>query len=176
VNTAVLPSTLLLTVLLSVGLFFFIRASVKDRTQTVKLESEQSEASLMTQLQQYFTRRSYQIVSIDPEQKQIKFEGFVRPSFFLAIFLTLLAAAGILCLSLVLSFFLPSSGSIFLGFILLAPGAGVFYWKKAGRKERVAIALVATASEKQPFSKISVTAHRDELIELQQNLRLKPSE
>ncbi|TVP59945.1 MAG: cofactor assembly of complex C subunit B, partial [Nodularia sp. (in: Bacteria)] len=30
-DTAIVPSTLLLTLLLSVGLFFFIRASTKDR-------------------------------------------------------------------------------------------------------------------------------------------------
>jgi hypothetical protein len=34
-NTAVLPSTFVLTLLLAVGLFFFIKASVKDRTEQV---------------------------------------------------------------------------------------------------------------------------------------------
>ncbi len=84
-NTAILPSTLLLTVLMAVGLVFFIRASVKDRTQKVELVSEQAEASLMTQLQQYFAQRSYQVVKVDAEQNQVIFEGFVRPSVFLAI-------------------------------------------------------------------------------------------
>ncbi len=64
-NTAIRPSILVITLLMSVGLIFFIRASVKDRTQKVKLVSEQAEASLMAQLQQYFAQRSYRVVSVD---------------------------------------------------------------------------------------------------------------
>ncbi|MBD0390148.1 MAG: cofactor assembly of complex C subunit B, partial [Nostoc sp. C3-bin3] len=40
-DTAILPSTFVLTFLLAVGLFFFIRASTKDRTETARLISEQ---------------------------------------------------------------------------------------------------------------------------------------
>ncbi len=56
-DTAILPSTLLLTVLLSVGLFFFIRASTKDRLEIAQLVSEQDEAALLPQLQEYFRLR-----------------------------------------------------------------------------------------------------------------------
>jgi len=176
-DTAVLPSTLLLTVLLSIGLMFFIRASTKDRTETVKLVSEQAEASLMPQIQQYFAQRSYQVAAIDPVQNQVTFEGLVRPSWFLAVFLTLLAAAGILCLSLVLSLLFPSSGQVFLGLLLLAPVAGVFYWQGAARPEKVSLKLETINSEQQSSgSKITVIAHRDELHELQKALELTKSE
>ena len=47
-DAAVLQSTFLLTLLLSVGLFFFIRASTKDRTEVMRLGSEQDENTLMT--------------------------------------------------------------------------------------------------------------------------------
>ncbi|HSF73309.1 MAG TPA: cofactor assembly of complex C subunit B, partial [Microcoleus sp.] len=47
-NTAVLPSTFVLTLLLAVGLFFFIKASVKDRIEQVKLASESAQESLLT--------------------------------------------------------------------------------------------------------------------------------
>lgn len=176
-NTAILSSTLLLTLLLSVGLFFFIRASVKDRTQEVKLVSEQTEASLMAQLQQYFVQRSYRVARVDAEQNQVTFEGFVRPSLFLAIFLTVLAATGILCLALILSLLFSSLRAIFLGLVLLSPAAGFFYWKGAARNEQVSLKLEATKSEKsQSQSQITVIAHRDELIELQRALQLKPCE
>ena len=91
-NTTILSSTLLLTLLLAVGLFFFIRASVKDRTEQVKLIAEQPEESLLTQLQEYFDQRAYRIDSVDAATNHVTFSGFVRPSWFLAIFLTLLAA------------------------------------------------------------------------------------
>lgn len=112
-NTAIRPSILVLTLLMSVGLIFFIRASVKDRTQKVKLVSEQAEASLIAQLQQYFAQRSYRVVRVDAEQNSVTFEGEVLPSYFLAIFLTLLAASGILCLALVLSMLFPSLSGFF---------------------------------------------------------------
>jgi Flp pilus assembly protein TadB len=175
-NTFIIPSTLLLTLLMMVGLFFFIRASVKDRTQEVKLVSEQAEASLMVQLQQYLQERSYKVAKVDAAHNSVTFEGIVRPSVFLAIFLTLLAAAGILCLALVLSLLFPSLSKFFLWLVLLSPAAGFFYWKSAGRKEQLSLKMESPKSESQSQSKITVIAHRDELIQLQRALQLKPSE
>ena len=171
-----ISSTLMLTLLLSVGLFFFIQASVKDRTQAVKLISEQPQESLLAQLQEYFTGRSYRIAAVDATQNQVTFEGFVRPSWFLAMFLTLLAAIGILCLALVLSMLFPGLGILFLGLELLSPLAGVFYWQKAGRQEKVSLKLEDIADEGITRSLITVTAHRDELAVLQQTLNLQASE
>ncbi|MCP6757910.1 MAG: cofactor assembly of complex C subunit B [Fischerella sp. CENA71] len=174
-DTAILPSTLMLTLLLSVGLFFFIRASTKDRTEVAQLVSEQDEATLMSQLREYFRARSYRVAAVDPEQNQVIFEGNVRPSWFLAIFLTVLAATGILCLSLVLSQLFPSRSIFFLGMVLLSPLSGIFYWKKARKLEKVSLKVETTPSEPPSSSTITVTAHRDELIELKKALKLKSS-
>jgi UPF0716 family protein affecting phage T7 exclusion len=87
-----------------------------------------------------------------------------------------LAALGILSLSLVLSLLYPTFTSFFLGLVLLAPAAGVFYWKKAGRSEQVSLTVEAVPTQETGAqSLITVTAHRDELRELQQALQLKPS-
>ncbi len=173
-NTAILPSTLFLTLLLAVGLFFFIRASVKERLQQVRLVSGQPEPALIAQLQQYFQARSYQVTSSNAQQHQVTFEGIVRPSVFLAIFLTLLAAVGSMCLVLVVSLLFPRPSIFLFALVLMSPIAGIFYWKKAGRKERVSLKLEAIDSEKtQPQSQITVIAHRDELLELQKALNLK---
>lgn len=99
-NTATLPSLFVITLLLAVGLFFFIRASVKDRIEQVKLTAQESEESLLTLLQQYFEQRAYRVAAVDAAINQVTFQGFVQPSWFMAIFLTLLAACGTLCLSL----------------------------------------------------------------------------
>lgn len=159
-----------------VGLFFFIRASVKDRTQQMQLIAEEPEELLLPQLQEYFDQRAYQVVAVDAAQEQVTFQGFVRPSWFLAIFLTALAACGWICLALVLSFLYPSVGKIFLALsLLVAPAAGVFYWTKAGRVEQVSLKVEALAGEGQAErSLITVTAHRDEVIQLQRALPLKP--
>ncbi|NMG07935.1 cofactor assembly of complex C subunit B [Brasilonema sp. UFV-L1] len=172
-DTATVPSTLLLTFLLSVGLFFFIRASTKDRTETTQLVSEQDEATLMSQLKEYFQTRFYRVAAVDPKQNQVTFEGIVRPSWFLAVFLTLLAAVGLLCLSLVLSILFPNLSTVFLGMVLFSPVSGIFYWKKAGKLEKVSLKVEAAQSDQHSSSQITVTAHRDELIELRKALRLK---
>jgi hypothetical protein len=172
-DTAILPSTLLLTLLLSVGLFFFIRASTKDRTETAQLVSSLDEASLLPQLKEYFRMRSYRVAAVDPVENQVTFEGLVKPSWFLTIFLTLLAAAGILCLSLVLSLLFPHLSTLFLGMVLLSPLSGIFYWKKAERHELVLLKVEETQSKQHPSSKITVIAHRDELIELRRALHLE---
>ncbi len=174
-SAPILPSTFLLTLLLGVGLLFFIRASVKDRTEEVKLASAQAEESLVAQLQQYFAQRSYRVAAADESQKQVTFEGYVQPSVFLAIFLTLLAAVGILCLALVLAILFPKWGSLFFCLLLLAPAAGVFYWKGARRLEKVFLKLESPTGERSG-SLITVKAHRDELAELQRALSLIPGE
>jgi hypothetical protein len=176
-QTPILVSTALLTVLLSVGLFFFIRASTKDRIQVVKLVTEQQEESLLEQLQQYFTQRAYRLAAVNAEQHQITFEGLVRPSVFLAIFLTFLAAIGILCLTLIGSFLFPETARALPVLAIFSPAAGIFYWRKAGRQEQVSLQVETLGNGSAVTqSLLTVTAHRDELAELKRTLSLKPLE
>lgn len=170
----VLPSTFVLTSLMVVGLFFFIKASVKERIQQEKLIAPQEAESLLTQLQLHFSSRAYRVAQTNPEENQIIFEGLVRPSGFLAIFLTLLTAVGLLCLALVLSMIVPQNGQWFLGLVILSPLTGLFYWQRARRIEQVSLKLVAAVdSVTQPQSIITVRGHRDELATLKQSLGLK---
>lgn len=177
-DTPILSSTFFLTLLLCVGLFFFIRASVKDRTEQLEFVTQRSQEEAIAQLQGYFDRRAYQVAELDARSDRVTFEGFVRPSWFLAIFLTLLAAIGMGSLALVLWMLLPQGGSAFLGLILLSPIAGWFYWKKAGRLERVSLQIqaIAAADDRPTQHRITVTGHRDELAVLKQTLELSPCE
>ncbi|WP_421657411.1 cofactor assembly of complex C subunit B [Leptothermofonsia sp. ETS-13] len=176
-DISVLSSTFLLTLLLSIGLLFFIRASVKDRTQMMKLVSTQSEELTLEQLQQYFAGRAYQVASINEARNQVTFEGIVRPSLFLAFFLTLLAAIGVLCLALVLSILLPQLTWALMGMVLFAPAAGAFYWRGARRPEKVFLKVDALESSSESVrSIVTVMAHRDEIKELQRSLALVPTE
>jgi hypothetical protein len=172
-DSTVLQSTFLLTLLLSVGLFFFIRASTKDRTEVMRLVSEQDENTLMSSLKEYFRSRAYRVLAIDAAKNQVTFEGFVSPSWFLAVFLSVLAAVGLGCLALVLSLLFPNFGQIFLLLVLLSPLSGLLYWKKSGRLEKVSLKIENIPSGQNFSSTITVTAHRDELAELQRALQLK---
>jgi Flp pilus assembly protein TadB len=172
-QTSILTSTAFLTLLLAAGLFFFIRASAKDRTEVARLVAEQPEEALLEQLQNYFVQRAYQLKAVDAAKNQVTFEGAVRPSLFLAIFLSLLAAIGIFCLLLVVSFLVPDGGNWLFLLVLFAPAAGLFYWRRAGRLEQVLLRVNPLAEEGHPKSLLTVTAHRDELAELRQALELR---
>lgn len=176
-DTAVLASTFLLSLLLLVGLIFFIKASVKDRIEEAKFVVNQPEDTLLSHLQTYFSDRAYQVKAIDAALNQVTFEGFVRPSVFLAVFLTLLAGCGGLCLALVLSTVVPKLSYLFLSLVLLSPLAGKFYWNQAGRPEQVVLRLTSPSTAEPLLQhQLTVTAHRDELAELQRALDLQPLE
>lgn len=171
----IISSTLLLTILVTIGLLFFIRGSVRDRTEQAQLVTGEQEDSLLPKLNQYFQQRAYKVISVDTDSNRVTFEGFVRPSWFLAIFLTVLAAIGFFCIALVLSVLYPSTGNMILGLVVFSPLAGVFYWRGAGRVERVLLQVeTIEQGENQGNSLLTVTAHRDELTQLTQALSLKP--
>lgn len=186
-SSSLVSSTLIPTLLLFIGLFFFIKASVKDRTETITLPAVSDQ--MLTQLEEYFTQRAYRLTSTDSQllpdsasspsgvnrtHNRIIFEGFVRPSLFMAIFLTLLAAVGLCCGSLVLSILFPQWNVVVFGLVLLSPIAGIFYWQKAGRTEQVSLLIETTpdAESQHRTSAIAITAHRDELAQLQKVLPL----
>jgi hypothetical protein len=173
---SVISSTFFLTVLMVIGMGFFIRAAAKDRTQVVTLRSGDDGDQLLAALKQYFADRAYQVDRIDPDSNKVTLSGQVRPSVFLAVFLSVMAAVGGLCLGLLLTMVVPSlSGSIGLVFVALAPGAGWLYWRKAGRTEQVAFVLDETTTLASG-SLLRVSAHRDELESLQRSLNLTVQE
>ncbi|ELR99345.1 Protein of unknown function (DUF3529) [Gloeocapsa sp. PCC 73106] len=156
-----------------VGLFFFIRASVKERIEELVLISKLPEETLKPQLQNYFESRAYRIKTLDAQNNRVVFEGFVRPSWFLAILLSVLAAFGLLSLALVISLLNPHLSFLGLIFPLLAPVAGIFYWKNAGRLEEVVLQIKSlTDSHDDSKTQIEIKAHRDELLTLQKSLKI----
>jgi hypothetical protein len=158
-----------------VGLFFFIRASTKDRIEQMILETNDSEAALLPRLEEYFKERAYRIAAVDRETDIITFEGLVRPSVFLAVLLTGLAAIGSMCLALVLAMVLPDIGNLFWGLLLVAPLAGWFYWAGSTRTEQVRLRVKA-AIEPTATTQIEISGHRDELAVFQSALQLSAHE
>jgi hypothetical protein len=161
-----------------IGLVFFIRASVKDRTKQIQLLPAESADVLIKKLQDYFEARAYQLTSVDPQAKQVTFKGYVQPSLFLALLLSFLALVGLSCLTLVLFLLFPDFNRLYWLLLLIAPFAGVFYWQKAGRWENIMLQVITT-SDREAFSEgnrpnlVRITAHRDELIQLQENLAVE---
>ncbi len=149
-----------------IGLFFFLRGSIKDRTQIVTLKCQDTEDNILSYLRDYFINRSYQVKAIDTQTNKVTLEGLVSPSIFLTVFLSFLAGCGLFCFALVLSMLFSTESTTFLALLILAPIAGFFYWKGSSRVEQVAFRLDSEV-EKSTDTIITIQAHRDELIQLQ---------
>ncbi|MDB9528040.1 cofactor assembly of complex C subunit B [Oscillatoria sp. CS-180] len=181
---AALPSAFGLTFLLFIGLGFFIRASVKDRTETATYSAVLNDVMLMEDLQKYFSERAYRVTSIDAESGQISLAGKVGASIVLAIFLGSLAAIGLFCLGLVLAIAFPRLGYAPYGLLILSPIAVWFYWRGATRVEQVTFQILSPESSLSTqdkaidsnITRLLVSAHRDELAVMESKLPLKRDE
>lgn len=105
--SVVLPSTLLLTLLLSTGLVFFLRASSKDRTTAMVISSYRPSLPLLRDLDNWLAKRGWQVVRTRPEQRHLVYEGHVAASVPLAVLLAVLGCCGGLALGLVIGQVLP---------------------------------------------------------------------
>ncbi|MGD1861782.1 MAG: cofactor assembly of complex C subunit B [Leptolyngbyaceae cyanobacterium] len=177
------PSVFGLTFLLFIGLFFFIRASTKDRTETALYTTSLTDVTLLEKLQMYFSNRAYRVTAVDADSGKISLEGKVRASLFLAIFLGSLAAIGLFCLALVMTISAPQLGVVPYGLLLLSPLASWFYWQGATRFEQVSFQVLPPITKTDmdtiaaaAGSRLRITAHRDELIALAAQLPLKRQE
>lgn len=163
-------STLLLTILLFVGLISFLRGSIRDRTTDALFNGDQlTDDRLLMQVRDHFQQRAYRVVEIDPERDIAILFGQVRPSIFLAVFLTILAAIGLICLGLVLEILIPDLQNLWIWLIVASPIAGVFYWRGTPRERQVSFQLL-------PDAKLKVRAHKDEIAELERSLKLEKLE
>ncbi|MEM8610691.1 MAG: cofactor assembly of complex C subunit B [Cyanobacteria bacterium P01_H01_bin.105] len=162
-ESAVSQSTFFLTMLLGVGLFFFIKAATKDRTEIAEFVTDQSSEVLHQKLLNYFENRAYRLVpETSAKDDWVKLVGLVRPSIFLAIFLAFLAAVALMCFALVLATLFSNYGAFFFSLILLSPIAAIAYWKQAKREEQVAFRI--NVAEKGCV--LAIRGHRDEIIQL----------
>ncbi|WP_404790931.1 cofactor assembly of complex C subunit B [Altericista sp. CCNU0014] len=173
-NTFVLPSTFFLTVLITIGLFFFIRASVKTRIETATWTLPQPDRQVVESVTQYLEGRAYRLKSVDRDRNQVVFAGLVGASTGLALFLSALAAVGAVCFGLVLSVQFPSVGYWGVLTVVLAPLAGWFYQKKSTRPEQVVLSV--KGSDATDRTRLRITAHRDEIASLETALGFPPQE
>lgn len=163
-------STLLLTLLLAVGLVFFLRAASKDRTTVVDVRSSKPAIEVLSGLTVWLEQRGWQAVpeASDPERRHLLFRAQVAASPALAVLLSLLGGVGAACLGLVLRQLVPALGWWPLLLALLGPLAGTIYRKRAQRAEELELRLLSHDSA--TGSELRLRAHRDELIALEQDM------
>ena len=168
-------STLFLTILLAIGLVFFLRAASKDRTTVVDVKSPLPPLEVLNGVSCWLEERGWKKNGGNIEERLLLFHGSVASSNFLAIFLSCLGGLGSACLGLVLIQLYPSlSWWPLLLAAIGAPLAGMIYRIKSKREESLELKLLS--SELSNISILRIKAHRDELIaiqlELSDNLKL----
>lgn len=161
-------STLVLTVLLAIGLVFFLRAGSKDRTTVVDVHSPRPAVDVLEGLVAWLGARGWQPTDNDPQRQVLRFSGEVRASLPLSLLLSLLGSLGAGSLALVLHQLLPGAGPWMWALPLLGPLAGWLYWRRAARRETLELRLM-----EEPVnggSALRLRAHRDELIAMEKEL------
>ena len=167
-----LNSTLLLTILLSIGLFFFLRASSKDRTTTIEISSTKEPIEALNMICDWLCLRGWKQIGGNFNKQILTFKGQVTSSKLLAIFLSILGGLGSCALGLVIIQIYPPLGwwPILLAFVG-GPLSGIIYFKKSHREETFEFRLVN--SDKSDLTQFKLKAHRDELIALENELKNK---
>jgi hypothetical protein len=161
-------STLLLTLLLAIGLLFFLRAASKDRTTVVDVRSPRPAPEVLDGLCGWLTSRGWRTEGGEPERRLLRFRGQVRASGALTVLLSLLGGLGAACLGLVVRQVLPQLGWWPLTLAVLGPLAGLLYRRRAERAETLELRLLSPDDES--GSIVRLRAHRDELISIEQEL------
>lgn len=173
-------STLLMTALLGIGLFFFIRSSGKDRVEHRRYKTTQPLETLGSGLKNYLLRRGYQLAAADPSGIAT-FEGQAQPSGFLAVLLTVLAGVGLGCLAMVLQTLFTQWGRLAWLLLTAAPLAGDYYRFRNQRLETIRLKIEQLKIEPPDptdglQSLVLISGHRDELDELEQQFGLEWSD
>ena len=162
-------STLFLTILLAIGLGFFLRAASKDRTTVVDVQSPLPPLEVLKGISFWLEERGWKKNGGNAEEKLLIFNGNVASSTFLVIFLSCLGGLGSACLGLVLIQLYPAlSWWPLLLAAIGAPLAGIIYRIKSKREESLQIKLLT--SDTSSTCILRIKAHRDELIAIQLEL------
>ena len=167
-----LGSTLLLTILLAIGLFFFLKASSKDRTTIIDISSSKKPIEVLNEVCNWLKLRGWEQVQVNSEKKILTFKGQVDSSKYLAIFLSVLACLGSSSLGLVLVQIYPFLNwwPLLLG-LVGGPISGFIYYKNSQREEKFEFKLINDNEIK--FTQLRISAHRDELIAFENDLKDK---
>ena len=164
-----LNSTLLLTILLAIGLFFFLRASSKDRTTVVEITSSQKPVYVLNIMYEWLQLRGWKQIGGDFDKRILIFKGQVISSKLLAVFLGSLGCLGSCALGLVIIQIYPILAwwPILLG-LIGGPLSGIVYFRKSAREEQFELRLID--NDNQEVTSMRLRAHRDELISLENEL------
>ncbi|XP_043706376.1 protein COFACTOR ASSEMBLY OF COMPLEX C SUBUNIT B CCB1, chloroplastic [Telopea speciosissima] len=153
------------------GLWSLIKRSVKSKIvqKTFIREEEGKKApnQIAGEILSYFTRNNF---VVSDRGETITFEGMMIPSRGQAALLTFCTCISLASVGLVLTITVPEVGDKWYYLTILSPLAGVYYWKRASRKEQIKVKMMV--DEKGSLSEILVQGDDQQIEQMRKDLQL----
>ncbi|PSS35331.1 Protein COFACTOR ASSEMBLY OF COMPLEX C SUBUNIT B like [Actinidia chinensis var. chinensis] len=153
------------------GLWSLIKRSVKSKivqkTYIQKGEGKKVPNQVAGEILSFFTRNNFEVLDI---AETITFEGMMIPSRGQAALLTFCTCISLASVGLVLTITFPEVGNNWFWLIVLSPLAGVYYWKRASRKEQIKVKMIV--ADDGTMSEIIVQGDDQQVEQMRKELEL----
>ncbi|KAK9117724.1 hypothetical protein Sjap_016671 [Stephania japonica] len=153
------------------GLWSLIKRSVKSKIvqKTFVEEGEEKKATSQVagEILSFFTRNNF---NVSDRGETITFEGMMVPSRGQAALLTFCTCISLASVALVLTITVPDVGDKWYWLTILSPLAGVYYWKRASRKEQIKVKMMVAEDGK--LSEIIVQGDDQQVEQMRKELKL----
>ncbi|XP_076893083.1 protein COFACTOR ASSEMBLY OF COMPLEX C SUBUNIT B CCB1, chloroplastic-like [Bidens hawaiensis] len=174
-STASYYTSLGLFVISVPGLWSLIKRSVKSKVVKKTFVEDSFEGNKMKktpnqvagEILSFFTRNNFSVVD---RGETITFEGEMVPSRGQAALLTFCTCISLASVALVLTITVPDVGNNWFAITLLSPLAGVYYWKRASRKEQIKVRM--TVAEDGTLSEIIIQGDDQQVDQMRKELKL----
>ncbi|XP_059669916.1 protein COFACTOR ASSEMBLY OF COMPLEX C SUBUNIT B CCB1, chloroplastic [Cornus florida] len=153
------------------GLWSLIKRSVKSKIvqKTFIREGEGKKVpnQLAGEILSFFTRNNFVVLD---RGETITFEGMMVPSQSQAAFLTFCTCVSLASVALVLTITVPDVGNNWFWLTILSPLAGLYYWKRASRKEQIKVKMIVAGDG--TLTEIIVQGDDQQVEEMRKELQL----
>ncbi|KAF6169765.1 hypothetical protein GIB67_004157 [Kingdonia uniflora] len=154
------------------GLWSLIKRSVKSKIVQKKFIGEGEEMmkrpnQVAGEILSFFTRNNF---VVSDRGETITFEGMMVPSRGQAALLTFCTCISLGSVALVLTITVPDVGDKWYWLTILSPLAGVYYWKRASRKEQIKVKMIM--AEDGALSEIVVQGDDQQVEQMRKELKL----
>ncbi|KAF8390753.1 hypothetical protein HHK36_025280 [Tetracentron sinense] len=153
------------------GLWSLIKRSVKSKIVQKTFTGEGERAKFPNQVAgeilSFFTRNNF---DVSDKGETITFEGMMVPNRGQAALLTFCTCISLASIALVLTITVPDVGDRWYWLTILSPLAGVYYWKRASRKEQIKVKMMV--AEDGTLSEIIVQGDDQQVEQMRKELQL----
>ncbi|CAL5370345.1 unnamed protein product [Camellia sinensis] len=156
------------------GLWSLIKRSVKskivEKTYIGEGEGKKMPNQVAGEILSFFTRNNFVVINTG-ERETITFEGMMVPNRGQAALLTFCTCISLASVALVLTITVPQFGNNWFWLTISSPLAGVYYWKRASRKEQIKVKMIL-AEDDGTLSEIIVRGDDQQVEQMRKELQL----